>query len=657
MAADVEARLGVLPVTLEESYWGIYQEILGSGEHATDLAVFTFQWVMYAKGAILARDFASFASCSLSSEEATQTFTETEIIDVCANLVVNRSGVLEFAHLSVREFLEGLTKRSVKTVLSEPSHSRIAAACLRYMAAKIDALDESSLKLVEEEPKVVQEESKEADEEPREADEEPKTKEKTATLFDSADKTMIEYASRYWPEHASESGNLRMEKPLQDLIRRFLVSVATKAVSAYFRVWCWTTRNNTAFPLDHWNPDHPQLKDACQAPANPIWLACFRGWLDVIEYLYGINYEGLEEARSLSSYNGRAVSSDESSDEKKLSPLWYAVATGNYPLTECVLKLSPDPLQTKAQASSQPLVRAAEDGDERLVTLLLDKEHGGLDAEVDALVGAARNGKLETCRICLDYNPQLLSLNGSWAFFNASKSGHLDTVVFLLDRGASTERAVEGLHFAALRGDSGIIREFLQRGIGKSGVSKALITAISNGDDESIAALRDFGAEKEPAAVLRATRDDTPLTALRLIGHGFQVRGRSARTGRAPLHYASIYGRDKVVAAILGAGAAADVYDSQGQTPLHLSAREGNTECARVLLDHGADVLAEDDQGRIPLDFAEDSDTGSCEALIRERMEQLLEIMLRLKDGREGEYTVGATPELALEDAVVLPTG
>ena len=244
-------------------------------------------------------------------------------------------------------------------------------------------------------------------------------------------------------------------------------------------------------------------------------------------------------------------------------------------------------------------------------------------------------------------NPQLLSLSGRITFFTACKSGHLDVVVFLLERGVVTDTGA-CLTVAALHAHGAVVRELTSRNIGEDGKSKALIAAISNEDELSISALRDSNAEMEPAAVLRATREDTPLTALRLIEYGFQVRGRWAKTGRAPLHYASLYGRDKVVAAILDAGAPVDVYDSQGQTPLHLAARGGNAECARVLLDRGADILATDDQGKIPLDLAEEGNMGSCETLIRERMEQLLEILTKASNARDA--IVPGTTEAAPED-------
>ncbi|TLD14961.1 hypothetical protein PspLS_10833 [Pyricularia sp. CBS 133598] len=705
--ADIEARLGALPATLEESYWGIYQDILASGEHATDLAVFTFQWVMYAKSGISADRFASFASCALSSESVTQAFTETEIIDVCTNLVINRTGVLEFAHLSVREFLEGLPKRSVETFVPDISHGRIATACLKFLGIAFDELDESCLKLAleqpeeerkedenkaatvddktiqpneeiiisqdttsdfqddlkkprEESPKITQEITKTdwepenvivrrtgSDGEADPADEYMETNTQPE-LFSKSDRQMVEYTSRYWPEHATESGSHRTQDPLQTLIRRFLIDVESKLVSRQFRIWCWMMQNNSRYPLPRFGTGdsigHTYLYYACKSPCNPIWLASFYSWLDEVEYIYEADFQGLEEPRELR-LSDLKLASNISTNEyatEELSPLVYAVAKGNFALAECIVNSAPDLLQTKSTLRSEPLVRAAEDGDERLVTLLLNKPHGGLDAEKDALIGAIRSGKPETCRACLDFNPQLLSSSGTLAFITACKLGNLETVVLLLDRGVSTEKAAEGLNIAVLREESEMVAEFLKRGLGKNAMSKALIIAVSNGDTKTTTLLLNAGAEKEPAAVLRATRDDTPLTAIRLIQDGFPATGRWGRTGRSPLHYASLNGRDKVVLALIGAGVVIDAYDSQGQTPLHLAARVGSAECTRILLDKGADVLAEDEEGKIPLDLAEDSGDESCVTVIRERMELLMENLLRAKAGQEAQVaTIG----------------
>ncbi|OCK81309.1 hypothetical protein K432DRAFT_295813, partial [Lepidopterella palustris CBS 459.81] len=130
VAADIEARLGCLPETLEGSYWDIFEQIQASGEHAANLAKLTFQWLLSAQSSINIEDFAVLASVSSGNSETT--YTASEILDVCANLIVDDGAdSFRFAHLSVREFLEGLSKkRQIDYFQPEQTNAALASACL-----------------------------------------------------------------------------------------------------------------------------------------------------------------------------------------------------------------------------------------------------------------------------------------------------------------------------------------------------------------------------------------------------------------------------------------------------------------------------------------------------------------------------------------------
>lgn len=147
-AADIRDRLGKLPPALEGSYWEIYNTILESGKHASKLAIFTFQWLLYGQNVITAHNFAAIASASLQIQEpdgekrrsdSLEAITTGEILDVCANLVVLRNGVFALANISVREFLEGLTTRSVDTMIAARGNAAIAAACLQLFLTRTEA--------------------------------------------------------------------------------------------------------------------------------------------------------------------------------------------------------------------------------------------------------------------------------------------------------------------------------------------------------------------------------------------------------------------------------------------------------------------------------------------------------------------------------------
>ena len=82
------------------------------------------------------------------------------------------------------------------------------------------------------------------------------------------------------------------------------------------------------------------------------------------------------------------------------------------------------------------------------------------------------------------------------------------------------------------------------------------------------------------------------------------------------LHWAARTGQTATVAALLAAGADANVPDPDGMTPLHFAAMNGQIEAVRLLLAAGADPHAQDSLGRAPLHYAAFSDnTAVLDAL------------------------------------------
>ncbi|KAK7562012.1 hypothetical protein IWX91DRAFT_340022 [Phyllosticta citricarpa] len=103
---DIKAKLGHLPESLEQSYHEIFGQIKQLGEDAEKLATTTFQWLLCAQAKLRLDTFAALASTAL--DDSDEPLTEDRIPRVCPNLVVeDKDGTFRFAHLSVREFLEG----------------------------------------------------------------------------------------------------------------------------------------------------------------------------------------------------------------------------------------------------------------------------------------------------------------------------------------------------------------------------------------------------------------------------------------------------------------------------------------------------------------------------------------------------------------------
>ncbi|KAM7219021.1 hypothetical protein V8F06_005613 [Rhypophila decipiens] len=632
VAADIESRLGALPVTLEESYWEIYQEILNSGEHAANLAIFTFRWLLSAKASISMEAFAHIACYRLQSGSGPG-FTVAEITDVCANLIVARSGSFEFAHLSVREFLEGLRERNIQTFLSDFCHESIAVACLQLLCAipgdhtaellelvssRLSRLDDLELDVPENEP-------------------EAGSVLKVSDNITHGNPRMkaVDYATRFWVEHVRDCFNKRVENPLSDLIKSFLLDPLTSEVSPKFKRWCESYQKFRT---------SDRLGESTKAPHNPIWLACLHNWFEIVEFLYQNTNSSvdLEEPRRITGYT----------DFGDITPLSYGVISENMRLIECILRCDSNPSlqgssgRTKNDDGS-PLLLAATKGAVEYVTTLL-RRGPSLEIQGEALCTAAFHGHFDVLKLLIDHNPEVISQSGYRATFKACGQGKTDIVRYLLDKGAPTERGVNFVFSAVFNRHIDTARFLLERDMAmRSGdvLSKALILAVSHGDEATTDLLLQHGAYKEPVAVIRAIRQNTELAAIRLIKAGFDIRGRHMEKSRTPLHYAAEKGFGRAMEAIMEkAGFQSrlllNVYDGERQTPLHIAAAAGHVSCLQILLKHGADVLAEDGEGRIPLDLAETRGREACESLIRARMVLLLEELQREKEKRQNSTMV-----------------
>jgi len=613
VAADIEARLGVLPATLEGSYWEIYQMIQESGDHAAALADLTFQWLMYAVEPVTAEVFAAIASSTLPSGTAAG-FTASEVIDVCSNLIVSRHGSFEFAHLSVREFFEGLHKRNHDKLLPVHSNWCLATACLRLLHDQIEV----------EIPK-------------RTAD--PKA-------------TAVLYATQNWVHHVCQSCEMRTKDPLSDLIKSFLVTEGSGAdaqviVSKKFEMWCRIMKDKGVRTKD--SVERKRLEDSFADPPNPIWLACLYDWSEILEFLYTAKHKDIDEPRRLQSFTGYV---DTYGSQHMVTPLGYVLARSKTALMEIILSHCADPLQLGAGIATTPLTRAAQKGDEECIKVLLKMEHEGLDGVALAFSEAAANGHRKVLEMLLAHNGEVLSAGGYEAMRKACIGGSTDVVKFLFDKGfhATTDQGSVFLYRAVIHQNREVLEILLEREMGLKGLSKALILAISNDDEASTTLLLSLGARKEPAAVTRMVKTGSLATATRLIGAGYDISGRYLERRRTPLHYAAEQGYQQVVSSLLSAGAPVNVYDGDRNTPLCLAAAGGHDACVELLLRHRADVLAEDAEGRIPLDLAEMKGHGSTEAIIRSQMLKLMEELLKerealrkTKSDGEGEVELGVS--------------
>ena len=743
----MRARLGVLPDTLEGSYWEIFRQIRDSGENAFRLATFAFQWLLYARESISIAGFAVLASTALAPEPGVA-FTAEEVLDVCANLIITRQTSFDFAHLSVREFFERLQNRNINEYLPSPGHAAIAQACLQYLNLALiegkgsdlkervlsqvdvpDADDKIYIRVEQSDDLVDNKDDDRAndtrsnpwerdgsdDEDQGENDDKESTdssvfcriKEKNtqdniepgSSGTQNANEVQMRlitlewvrrlkevpeikrfadelfavvssdvepdvpslYATLYGVYHVDKAKDLRLDGPLSELIRILMLETSRTSDELIHKVGRgFRACSSIGVGVKATNPDRfnssAEFDCVTRLPPSPIWVACEFDWLDIVEFLYKRPYPGIDAGRrvislrfwdsvdnfrqTISQRASQWIGLENPSTQTAVNPLWYAMLAKKQDLLTCLLKYKAATARVfSVEKSDEPLVLAAKKNDVELISILSKQNYGGQYVADTAFEEATWRGHCESMKLLMDLSLISLEQAGHNALCIACTAGEIDTVNFLLDNNAPTSQGAPMLYRAVLHQHHEIIRLLLSKRVGLDGVSNALVTAISSGDDECASLLLEHGAQKDGAALMRAIRDDTPQTALRLIVAGFGVNGKYLGERRTVLHYAADKGQLGVVQALLARSAEVDARDRSRRTPLHLAAARGHDDCVRSLLDHCADILAEDIFGDIPVDLANKKSHTNTAELIKHKMADMMQKLLKAKDAREKQVS------------------
>ncbi|WP_264375299.1 MULTISPECIES: ankyrin repeat domain-containing protein [unclassified Wolbachia] len=85
------------------------------------------------------------------------------------------------------------------------------------------------------------------------------------------------------------------------------------------------------------------------------------------------------------------------------------------------------------------------------------------------------------------------------------------------------------------------------------------------------------------------------------------------------LHIAAEYSNEKVVQALLGAGASVNAVDSCGRTPLDRATASNSLEVVQALLDAGADPTLEDKNGKTTDDIAQQEAKRELRGIVTEQ--------------------------------------
>ncbi|MCL7034494.1 hypothetical protein MKW94_018521, partial [Papaver nudicaule] len=184
---------------------------------------------------------------------------------------------------------------------------------------------------------------------------------------------------------------------------------------------------------------------------------------------------------------------------------------------------------------------------------------------------AAVGGSLNVCKYLLEtlkIDVDSKDRSGHTPLYHAIVKGHLDTVRYLVEKGAnpdaSNDKTFTPLHYAAKSGDTKIITLLLSRGV-------HVDAAISTGT-----ALQHAAGHGHPDAVKL------------LLDHGANPNGVNCQCMLRPLIVTILCESWECMELLLQAGADPNAVSS-GNTPLAVAARDKSVDVVTRLLEAGAD--------------------------------------------------------------------
>jgi ankyrin repeat protein len=533
--ARIRRALAELPETLDDTYQRTLREI---NKAQWEVAHRLFQFVAVARRPLRVKELAELLAFDFEAGPIPKFYedwrledSDDAVLSTCSSLLATVDGgrsvgkVVQFAHFSVKEYLMSTRLAEASDIISRryhisatPSaHTLAAQACLGILLH----LDEA------------------------------------VTLDGLREFHFVEYASRYWVDHAQMEGvSQNVEDGMKQLFDPNKPHLAV----------CISIRN-----LRNLSPETKPRPERLRGV--PLHYAALWGLDSMVGFL-AIQHPHHVHSRAFT---------------KCATPLHLASEKGHVEIARFLLDHDANVKAEKIDGST-PLHLASQEGQLEVAGLLIESgadltaKNKGRETPLHL---ALRAGRLEVAVMLIergaDVTPQ--NKNGVTPLHLASQRGVLEVVGMLIDRGADlTAKDKDGetpLHLASRARRLEIAGMLIERG--------ADVTA------------KDQYGE---IPLHMASQEGWLEIAGMLIERGADVTAKNKYRETTPLHLASREGRLEIAGMLIERGADVTAKDKDGVTPLHLASREGRLEIAGMLIERGADVTAKDKDGETPLHWA-----------------------------------------------------
>jgi ankyrin repeat protein len=556
---DIYEELGKLPNTLKESYDIIYERVKMASPTSQQIAERAIKWLLCAQRPLNSPEF--IAAISVDSNGNYTPLTIPQLLNMCCNLVVldEELDIFRFAHLSLREYLEGREEYS-----QVQTHTLAIERCIETYTPR---------------------------EEPR-----------LSSVIELND-IFRRYATLYWPVHCQNIGSELLGIRAKDKVKQFLFHGYNAAPS--FIEWTLAA-TDLSQSLEQDDPLRHTLAATVSSPPTPLFLACCFGLLWIVNELGtfgGFNWDQLnangDRGLNLAARWGHEaivmllldkVSLD-SKDRSGRTPLLWAAITGHMGVVKLLLGQDVDVDLMDSEFGQTPLSWAAQNGHEAVIQLLLDK-----DADVESkdrsgrtpLSWAAWNGHEAVVKLLIKKDVRVNSKdrNDRTPLLWAAIKGHDAVVKLLLEQGVAvdskdTEYSRTPLSWAARNGHEAVVKLLLENYADVNSKDKYNRTALS-----------------------WAAIQGHDVVAKLLLEKSVDVDWKDGEFGLTPLLWAARNGHEALVKLLLGRGVDVDSKDRDGQTPLSWAARNGYESVVQLLVEKGATLDSEDNSSRTPLSWA-----------------------------------------------------